>query len=214
MGQEDQIPCVPAQPLSVRVRARRRLCVRGADPAHCFLWAARAPSLCTDPVRQVRPRARARGRVPGSVLGSRCGMCACFLRASGVRCLDGVGAQVARVSACTRRALVDAGASLQVGLPTSSRGWGAVVAPGAALASQPSPLLSYPLPRETALQRSPFPWQPCPTSGTRQGSTSPCPVGSWAAGRPGPQLGSAGPQGPPAGPAPSTVSAERPSSRS
>lgn len=55
---------------------------------------------------------------------------------------------------------------------------------------------------------------PLPALGTGQGSTSPCPVGSWAAGRPGPGPGSAGPPGPLAGPAPSTACAERPFSQS
>lgn len=55
---------------------------------------------------------------------------------------------------------------------------------------------------------------PLPTLGTWQGSISPCPVGSWAVGRPGPLPESAGFPGPPAGPAPTTACAERPFSPS
>lgn len=56
--------------------------------------------------------------------------------------------------------------------------------------------------------------RPLPTLGTGRGSTSPCPAGSGAARRPGPRPRSAGPPGPPAGPAPSTVCSGQPCSRS
>lgn len=56
--------------------------------------------------------------------------------------------------------------------------------------------------------------RPLPTLGTGRGSTSPCPAGSGAARRPGPRPLSAGPPGPPAGPAPSTVCSGQPCSRS
>lgn len=115
--------------------------------------------------------------------------------------MDGEGTQVARVSAYAMCALVDTGtrgSALLVGeapLPQGRRSRG-----------QPSP--RFPggelSPRE----------HPLPALGTWQGSTSPCPVGSWAAGRPGPLPGSAGSRGPPAEPAPATACAERPSSQS
>lgn len=83
-----------------------------------------------------------------------------------------------------------------------------------ALPLQPPPVIgSATLPRGHLARRSPPPLAGlCLTLGAGQGSSSPCPVGSWAAGRHGPGPGSAGPPGLPAGPAPPTVFVEQPSS--
>lgn len=122
--------------------------------------------------------------------------------------MDGRGGQVARVSPC---------ATLQTQVLPCGGGHRALLSVG----QGPPP---HPWPLEVSLLLSSallFPERqlhprdcPLPTLGTGRGSTSPCPAGSGAARRPGPRPGSAGPPGPPAGPAPSTVCAEQPFSPS
>lgn len=106
--------------------------------------------------------------------------------------MDGEGTQVARVSACAMCTLMD---TCALGGPWRSAFsfHSAAFFPRRHLSSTEHPL---------------------PTLGIWQGSISPCPVGSWAVGRPGPLPGSAGFPGPPVGPAPSTACAERPFSPS
>ena len=128
------------------------------------------------------------------------------------------GTQVTRVSACVVWALADPASSLPVG-GNVPRSWlancpGRPLVVSLLLRSSP-PSLQLPLPREKVGPQG----TPCSLHGPvlpwdQARSPSPCPLGSWAAGRPGPGLESAGPPASPAGPALSTACSERPFSQS